>query len=83
MKQIIVHSFKMGDVEDPEIYAAQPIYEWEKSEHGQWVMQHSKTQPMFHIKADHSRLGYQIDITAELIDEDLTYHSLKWAASGV
>ena len=26
-KEIIVHSFSMGDVEDPDLYAAQPLYE--------------------------------------------------------
>jgi hypothetical protein len=35
---ICVHEFTMGDVEDPDLYAAQPLIEWEKSESGQWVM---------------------------------------------
>jgi hypothetical protein len=25
----------MGDVEDPELYAAQPLYEWQQTEQGQ------------------------------------------------
>ena len=27
---IVVHSFNMGDVEDPDIYAAQGLLEWER-----------------------------------------------------
>jgi hypothetical protein len=34
----------MGDVEDPELYAAAPIIEWEKSEKGQWLHEHSRQQ---------------------------------------
>ena len=29
---ICVHEFPMGDVEDPDLYAAQPIWEWQESE---------------------------------------------------
>ena len=29
---VIVHRFKIGDVEDPVLYAAQPLYDFEKSE---------------------------------------------------
>ena len=35
--KIVVHQFYMGDVEDPDIYAAEPIWNWEKSEQGQFL----------------------------------------------
>ena len=38
-KQIIVHTFQMGDVEDPDLYAAEPLYAWQKSLPGEWVME--------------------------------------------
>lgn len=31
---ITFHRFNLSDVEDPEIYAAQPIWEWEQTEIG-------------------------------------------------
>ena len=26
--KIVVHKFSVGDVEDPDLYAAQPLWEW-------------------------------------------------------
>ena len=79
MSTTIVHSFRMGDVDDPEIYAAQPLYEWEKSEKGQWVMQHSLDQPTFYIRPDLQSYGHSVTVEAELTEEDATYFALKWA----
>jgi hypothetical protein len=31
---VVVHEFTMGDVEDPDIYAAEPLLAWQKSEAG-------------------------------------------------
>ena len=31
---MIFHQFNLGDVEDPDIYAAQPIWEWQQTEKG-------------------------------------------------
>jgi len=73
-----VHHFRMGDVEDPEIYAAQPLYEWEKSGQGQWVMQHAVEPPTFLIRPDHSFFGYQVTVDARLQEEDATYFALRW-----
>jgi hypothetical protein len=33
-KTMIFHEFTLGDVEDPEIYAAQPLCEWQTTEMG-------------------------------------------------
>ena len=38
MNVIKLHQFRMGDVEDIDIYIAQPIYEWQQTEKGQWCM---------------------------------------------
>jgi hypothetical protein len=83
MNKVVVHTFRLGDVEDPELYAAQPLYEWELSEHGQWVMEHSRTNPLFNIRSDVNYMGYEISIVAELSDEDTTYHLLKWGGDGI
>ena len=37
--KFIAHEFRMGDVDDPDLYAAVPLIEWEKSEPGQWLME--------------------------------------------
>ena len=78
MKKIIVHEFRIGDVDDPEIYAAEPIMNWEKSEQGKWIMDHAIEQPSFHRSADYEYFGYKYSIVAALHDQDITYFTLKW-----
>ena len=77
--EITVHRFTMGDVEDPDLYAAQPIHEWEKSEAGQWVMTNAVETPSWHRMVDHMSYGYRYEIRADLKDEDVTFFKLKWA----
>jgi len=77
MKPIVFHSFRMGDVEDPEIYAAQPIHEWEKSEQGQWVMEHC-ADPQFRISPDSFAWGHTVTIYGMLTEEHATWWQLKW-----
>lgn len=76
--KICVHSFRLSDSDDPEIYAAEPIYNWQQSEQGQWVMSHSTTKPFFNIDVDHTIYGYRCRIFADLNDKDLTFFKLKW-----
>jgi len=50
MTKLKVYEFPMGDTEDPEIFAAEPLYRWEKeTEQGQWVMEHAVEQPVLYI----------------------------------
>ena len=74
----IVHSFMMGDVEDPDLYAAQPLWEWENSEMGQWVMENAVESPMWHRHHDQTIYGTRYSITAKLKDADHTYFLLKY-----
>jgi hypothetical protein len=75
---ITAHTFKMGDVEDPILYAAGPLYEWEQSEEGQWIMQHAVETPEWHREADLMSFGYQFAITAKLKERDYTHWLVKW-----
>lgn len=72
----VVHRFTMGDVEDVEIYIAQPISEWQQTEHGKWVMAHGK-DPQYHINADPVSYGYQIVITAHITPKRWTEYVLR------
>lgn len=77
--KICVHSFCLADVEDPEIYAGEPLLTWQNSDQGKWVMEHSIQQPYFKITPDHNTYGYKCGIFANLTDEDYTFFKLKWA----
>ena len=80
--KIVVHQFRVGDSEDPDIYAAEPILDWEHSEAGMFVMEHAVEQPVWHRNIDHASYGYQYIITAELEAKKLSEFYLKWGNDG-
>jgi len=76
---VTVHRFTMGDVEDPDLYAAEPIIKWQNSEQGSWVMEHAIESPIWHRMVDHASFGYTYVIRAKLKDVDYTFYQLKWS----
>jgi hypothetical protein len=78
MPKLTLHTFTMGDVEDPYLYAAFPIGEWQKTEHGRWVMEHAIGESTFYCKADPNTYGFRVDIVGELEEKDITYLKLRW-----
>jgi hypothetical protein len=78
MNKVILTSFRLSDVEDPEIYAAQPIWEWQQTEQGKWCMENCIEVPSFSIVPDAVTYGYAVKIFGKLTDENLTYFTLKW-----
>ena len=75
---LVVHSFMMSDVDDPEIYAAQPLWEWEQSEQGQWVMEHAIEVPWFSMQTDLATYSYRCIVVARMSQQDQTFFKLKW-----
>lgn len=78
VREIIVHTFTVGDVEDPDLYAASPLIEWEKSELGQWIMRNACDTPTWHRTIDHSSFMYKYQIRAKLMGPALTEWLLKY-----
>lgn len=76
---VVVHHFPMGDVEDPDLYAAQPLYDWQQSEAGAWVMAHAVEPPFWTRQPDMDSYGYRYYIVARLKEADQTYFKLKWS----
>lgn len=75
---ICVHEFTMGDVEDPDLYAAEPIMAWQDSEAGKFVMEHAVEVPYWIRQADHSSYGYRYRIIARLSEQNQTFFRLKF-----
>jgi hypothetical protein len=75
---ILFKEIAIGDVEDPELYAAFPINEWEKSEVGQWVMAHAVETPSFRIAINHQSYGYMVQIYGKLREQDEIIYRLKY-----
>ena len=80
VKNIIVHSFSMGDVEDPDLMAAEPLIKWESSDQGQWIMANAIETPIWHRVVDHNAMGWRYTITAKLNAKDYTFWVLKWGS---
>ena len=76
--KVVVHRFRIADVDDPDIYAAQPIYEWQQSDAGKFVMENSIGQPEYHQRMDLEFMGYSYAITAELEKKKLSEFYLRW-----
>ena len=76
--RVIVYRFTMGDVEDPDLYAAQPLMEWQESEMGKWIMERSVESPVWHKQPDPMNWGWNMIIEAYLKGPDHTFWQLKW-----
>ena len=77
MKRIVFHTFNMGDVEDPEIYIAQPIYEFQQTPKGQWMMEHGQDL-CYRCDVDYNSYGYTVVLYGEVDDKLATEYYLKW-----
>jgi hypothetical protein len=80
--KVVVHKFSLGDVDDPDIYAAGPIYDWERSEAGQFVFKHAIGKPEWHRRMDLMSMGHRYIITAELEAKKLSEFYLRWGKDG-
>lgn len=75
---IVVHRFVINEIEDPDIRAALPIWDWQNSDAGKFVMEHAVDQPVFHKQLDPMSLGYRYAIVAELEKKKLSEFLLKF-----
>lgn len=79
---VLVHSFMLGDVDDPDLYAAAPLIEWQNSDPGKWVMERAMETPMWHKQVDTLSWGHRIAVTAKLKAKDYSFFLLKWGEKG-
>lgn len=74
----VVKKLSVSDAEDPDIVVGQYIWEWQESEAGKWVMEHSRPVPSWHRHVDYNTYGYQYHIRAYLTPKQITYFELKY-----
>lgn len=75
---MILATIKIGDCEDPVLYAAEPIYKWQNTEAGKWCMEHSVEELTWHTKFDHHTYGYIVQITGKFKPDDELIYRLKF-----
>jgi hypothetical protein len=74
----VLHEFTMGDVEDVEIYAAEPIYNWQQTPEGKFCME--KAEDVYWTSViDPASFGHRIKIIGTLTDKYATFYALKKA----
>jgi hypothetical protein len=76
--KINFHRFTVGDVDDPTIYAAEPILQWQKTEHGRWVMENAHNLTWYQ-QQEQETWGHRFVIRGELTDpRKITEYFLRW-----
>tara|TARA_Y100000389_G_scaffold112748_2_gene109831 strand:- start:1024 stop:1287 length:264 start_codon:yes stop_codon:yes gene_type:complete len=76
--EVNVHEILMGDVEDPDLMIAEPIYKWQQSEAGKYVMENSNPTAKWVRSNSPSYMGHKYTIKAYFTDKEVTYWKLKY-----
>lgn len=76
--KLVVYEFKLSDVEDPDLYAAQPLHEWKQSAAGKFVLENAIETPNFYKNLDPNIFGYRFVIVAELEKKKLAEFYLRF-----
>jgi len=72
----VLHEFTMGDVEDVEVYAAEPIYKWQQTSAGKFCME--KAEDVHWITSlDPVVMGHRVKIIGTLSEKHATFWALK------
>lgn len=76
----LVKELRMGDVEDPYLYAAFPLHEWEQTEECKWLKSQlsEDDELVFFCDNDPATYGFVIRVYAPLKGKALTYYNLKY-----
>lgn len=78
MQTITFHILKLGDVEDPELYAAIPLSEFMDSEKGRWIKKNC-VDPLYIVRSSPETYGYNIIVYGDIEDKLATEYHLKWS----
>ena len=77
-RDVCVHEIRMSDVEDPDIMVADPIWQWQESDAGKFIMEHAVEKPYWTRDIDPLTYGHLYRIVARLSEQDQTIWTLKW-----
>jgi len=75
-RDVCVKEIRMGDVEDPDLWVASPIYEWQQTEAGKFVMEHAVEKPYWISNVDYTSYGTVYRIMARLSEQNETFWRL-------
>jgi hypothetical protein len=68
----------MPDCEDPGLMLAEPVWQWQQTDHGRWVKDNAHDLT-YHLQPDANRWGYDVVIRGALSDpKKITEYFLRW-----
>jgi hypothetical protein len=76
--KVVVYRFRVVDVEDPDLYAADLIWKWQQNDAGKFVMEHAIDKPEWHQQFYFSSYGYEYVIMVELEKKKLSEFYFRW-----
>ncbi len=76
--EIVVHRFLVEWSDDAIVTAAAPLYEWEQSEVGKWVMEHAVEKPRWERAMHINTYNQEFAIIARLTEPDQIFFRLKF-----
>lgn len=68
----------VGDVDDPDVYAGEPLHQWLSSPAGQWCKEHAIEDMIWQRQIDPERFAYHYAVIAQLSEQDHTWYKLKF-----
>ena len=74
----LVKEIRLGDVEDPYLYAAFPLHDWEQTEECKWIKEQCDGDELVFF-CDTYEYGFIIRVYAPLKGKALTFYKLKYA----
>ena len=77
-RDVCVHEITMGDVDDPDLWVAEPIWKWQESDAGQFVMEHAVEKPYWTRQMDFNSYGHVYRVVARLSEQNELFWTLKW-----
>ena len=77
-RDVCVHEIRIGDVEDPDLWVASPIWDWQQTDAGKFVMENAAEQPYWTHGTDYHSYGHLYRIMARLSEQNETFWKLKW-----
>jgi len=75
-RDVCVHEITMGDVEDPDLWVAEPIWQWQQTEPGKFIMEHAEEKPYWISSMDYNNWGTKYRIMARLSEQNETFWRL-------
>ena len=75
-RDVCVHEITMGDVEDPELWVASPIWDWQQTPAGKFIMEHAVEKPYWIRAFDSYSYGHVYRIMARLSEQNETFWRL-------